>query len=126
MKQEGAAPPNGDGARSRASQRGPVRPRGSTIAALDIGATKTCCFIARVEEQPRIIGIGLVFDRLAAPAARQLPAFEARIGRWEELRWSLERLTMRFGEGRLWRAVHDRPSASLAERQARLTEIGLP
>ena len=76
------------------------------------------------EEEPRITTIGLVFDRLADPAARQLPAFEARVGRWEELRWSLERLTMRFGEGRLWRAVHDRPSASLAERQARLTEIG--
>jgi DNA polymerase-4 len=78
------------------------------------------------EEEPRIIGIGLVFDRLAAPAARQLPAFEARIGRWEELRWSLERLTMRFGEGRLWRAVHDRPTAALAEEQARMVEIGLP
>jgi len=76
------------------------------------------------EEEPRIVAIGLAFDRLADPAARQLPAFEARVGRWEELRWSLERLTMRFGEGRLWRAVHDRPSASLAERQARLTEIG--
>jgi DNA polymerase IV len=76
------------------------------------------------EEEPRIVAIGLAFDRLADPAARQLPAFEARVGRWEELRWSLERLTMRFGEGRLWRAVHDRPSASLAERRARLTEIG--
>ena len=78
------------------------------------------------EEEPRIVAIGLGFDRLADPAARQLPAFEARVGRWEELRWSLERLTMRFGEGRLWRAVHDRPSASLAERRARLTEIGPP
>jgi nucleotidyltransferase/DNA polymerase involved in DNA repair len=76
------------------------------------------------EEEPRIVAIGLAFDRLTDPAARQLPAFEARVGRWEELRWSLERLTMRFGEGRLWRAVHDRPSASLAERRARLTEIG--
>jgi DNA polymerase-4 len=76
------------------------------------------------EEEPRIVAIGLAFDRLADPAARQLPAFEARVGRWEELRWSLERLTMRFGEGRLWRAVHDRPSASLPERRARLTEIG--
>jgi DNA polymerase-4 len=76
------------------------------------------------EEEPRIVAIGLAFDRLADPAARQLPAFEARVGRWEELRWSLERLTMRFGEGRLWRAVYDRPSASLAERRARLTEIG--
>lgn len=74
------------------------------------------------EEEPRIIAIGLAFDRLANPAARQLSAFEARIGRWEELRWSLERLTMRFGEGRLWRASHDRPQASLPEHRARLVE----
>ena len=40
------------------SRRTPVRPRGSTIAAIDIGTTKTCCFIARVEAEPRIIGIG--------------------------------------------------------------------
>jgi nucleotidyltransferase/DNA polymerase involved in DNA repair len=75
------------------------------------------------EEEPRIIGIGLAFDRLADPAARQLPAFEVRVGRWEELRWSLERLTMRFGEGRLWRASHNRPSASLPEHRARLVEL---
>jgi len=36
----------------------PVRPRGSTIAAIDIGTTKICCFIARVEAEPRITGIG--------------------------------------------------------------------
>jgi cell division protein FtsA len=35
-----------------------VRPRGSLVGALDIGSTKVCCFIARVETQPRIIGIG--------------------------------------------------------------------
>jgi protein ImuB len=75
------------------------------------------------EEEPRIVAIGLAFDRLADPAARQLPAFEARVGRWEELRWSLERLTMRFGEGRLWRASHDRPSASLAEHRTGLVEL---
>ncbi len=75
------------------------------------------------EEEPRIVAIGLAFDRLADPAARQLPAFEARVGRWEELRWSLERLTMRFGEGRLWRASHDRPSASLPEHRSRLVEL---
>ncbi len=46
-------------ASSRPSQRnGAVRPRGSMIAAIDIGTTKTCCFIARVEDQPRILGIG--------------------------------------------------------------------
>jgi hypothetical protein len=75
------------------------------------------------EEEPRIVAIGLAFDQLADPAARQLPAFEARVGRWEELRWSLDRLTMRFGEGRLLRASHDRPSASLAEHRAGLVEL---
>ncbi|HTT78848.1 MAG TPA: cell division protein FtsA [Stellaceae bacterium] len=39
-------------------RRAPVRPRGSTIAALDIGTTKVCCFIARVEAEPRVLGIG--------------------------------------------------------------------
>ena len=75
------------------------------------------------EEEPRIVAIGLAFDRLADPAARQLPAFEARVGRWEELCWSLERLTMRFGEGRLWRASHDRPSASLPEHRSSLVKL---
>ena len=77
----------------------------------------------QAEEEPRIVAIGLAFDRLADPATRQLPAFEVRVGRWEELRWSLERLTQRFGEGRLWRASHDRPSASLPEHRARLVEM---
>jgi hypothetical protein len=94
------------------------------IARLLIGRLEQVSRERSAEEEPRITAIGLAFDRLADPAARQLPAFEARVGRWEELRWSLERLTMRFGEGRLWRAVHDRPSASLAEQRARLTEIG--
>jgi nucleotidyltransferase/DNA polymerase involved in DNA repair len=75
------------------------------------------------EEEPRIVAIGLALDRLADPAVRQLPAFEAQVGRWEELRWSLERLTMRFGEGRLWRAVHDRPSASLPEHRSSLVKL---
>src|ERR1051325_9921834 len=49
----------GDNAASRLTQRnGPVLARGSMIAAIDIGTTKTCCFIARVEDQPRILGIG--------------------------------------------------------------------
>jgi len=47
---------NGNGA---ARSRPPLaRPRGSTIAAIDIGTTKTCCFIARAEAEPRILGIG--------------------------------------------------------------------
>jgi nucleotidyltransferase/DNA polymerase involved in DNA repair len=93
------------------------------IARLLIGRLEQLSRQRHEEEEPRIIGICLAFDRLADPAARQLPAFEARVARWEELRWSLERLTMRFGEGRLWRASHDRPSASLAEHRARLVEL---
>ena len=59
-----SGPANGGNvSRPRPSQRpshrhGPVRPRGSLIAAIDIGTTKTCCFIGRVEDQPRILGIG--------------------------------------------------------------------
>jgi cell division protein FtsA len=51
-----ARPGNGAAARQRQQ---PVRPRGSVIAGIDIGSTKICCFIARVESaEPRIIGIG--------------------------------------------------------------------
>ncbi len=59
-----SGPANGGNAlRPRPSQHsshrhGPVRPRGSLIAAIDIGTAKTCCFIARVEDRPRILGIG--------------------------------------------------------------------
>lgn len=77
-----------------------------------------------VEEEPRVAALRLSLDRLSDPAARQLPAFEAQAGRWEELRWSLERLAARFGEGRLWRAEHVRPTASLSERRSRLVDIG--
>ena len=76
------------------------------------------------EPEPRIAGIGLAFDRLSNPQSRQLAAFEPQAGRWEELRWSLERVIARFGDGRLWRAVHDRPNAALPERRARLRDIG--
>ena len=74
--------------------------------------------------EPRVASVHLAFDRLADPAIRQLPAFEARAGRWEELRWSLARIGHRFGEGRVWRAVADRPTASLPEQRSRLVEIG--
>jgi nucleotidyltransferase/DNA polymerase involved in DNA repair len=95
------------------------------IARLLIGRLEAAARSRRMEEEPRVRGIGLTFDRLSDPAARQLPAFEAQAGRWEELRWSLERLAARFGEGRLWRAEHDRPTASLADRRSRLVDIGL-
>ncbi|MGH7093496.1 MAG: cell division protein FtsA [Stellaceae bacterium] len=58
---ESAAPlaaASGDAARLR-PHLAPLRPRGSLVAALEIGTSKICCFIARVEaEGPRIIGIG--------------------------------------------------------------------
>jgi cell division protein FtsA len=45
-------------------RRPPIRPRGSLVAALDVGTTKICCFIARVEdEQPRVLGIGHQISR---------------------------------------------------------------
>ena len=79
---------------------------------------------ADAEEEPRVASVHLTFDRLADPAIRQLPAFEARAGRWEELRWSLERIRHRFGAGRLWRATAERPTAVLPEHRSRLVDIG--
>jgi len=76
------------------------------------------------DEEPRVAAIGLALDRLSNPAARQLGAFNVQAGRWEELRWSVERLTTRFGPGRLWRATTERPRAVLPERRARLTGLG--
>jgi cell division protein FtsA len=59
-----------NGARPRPSYRhGPTRPRGSLIAAIDIGTTKICCFIARVEDQPRVLGIGHQIARGVKSAA---------------------------------------------------------
>jgi hypothetical protein len=78
------------------------------------------------ETEPRIAGMTLVLDRLADPRGRQLPAFEPQAGKWEELRWSLERLAARFGEGRLWRAEVPRPRALRDEERTSLVEIGLP
>jgi nucleotidyltransferase/DNA polymerase involved in DNA repair len=77
------------------------------------------------DTEPRVTGIGLQFDRLSNPQSRQLAAFEPQSGRWEELRWALERVQARFGDGRLWRAEHVRPNAALAEQRARLRDIGL-
>jgi hypothetical protein len=94
------------------------------IARLLIGRMEASSRDRRFAEEPRVTALDLHFDRLADPMSRQLPAFELQAGRWEELRWSLERLAARFGEGRLWRAVPDRPTASLAERRTRLVDIG--
>ncbi|HEY6608519.1 MAG TPA: hypothetical protein VI277_04915, partial [Candidatus Limnocylindria bacterium] len=73
--------------------------------------------------EPRVASVHLCFDRLADPAARQLSAFEAQSGRWEELRWSLERIRHRFGPGRLWKATSERPTAALPEHRFGLVEL---
>jgi DNA polymerase IV len=94
------------------------------IARLLIGRLESASRSRRLEEEPRVAALRLALDRLSDPASRQLAAFEVQAGRWEELRWSLERLAARFGEGRLWRAVQDRPNAALAERRSHLVDIG--
>jgi len=49
---------SGNGAPPRPRQP-PARPRGSLLAGIDIGSTKVCCFIGRVDgAEPRILGIG--------------------------------------------------------------------
>ena len=95
------------------------------IARLLLARVEQAARLRRGSEEPRVVGIGLTFDRLADPASRQLPVFEAQAGRWEELRWSLERMQARFGPGRLWRTVHDRPYAALDEVRSRRVDIGL-
>jgi cell division protein FtsA len=50
--------------RQEKARRPAVRPRGSLITAVDIGTTKICCFIARVEDDsPRVLGIGHQLSR---------------------------------------------------------------
>jgi cell division protein FtsA len=46
------------------ARKPPIRPHGSLIAALDIGTTKVCCFVAQVEDdKPRVLGIGHQISR---------------------------------------------------------------
>jgi len=62
-KHRAAAATSGNG-KKRKPRRQSIRPRGSLVAALDIGTTKICCFIARVaSEQPRVLGIGHQISR---------------------------------------------------------------
>jgi cell division protein FtsA len=50
--------------KTRRPVKPPHRPRGSLVAALDIGTSKVCCFIARVEaERPQVVGIGHQISR---------------------------------------------------------------
>jgi cell division protein FtsA len=58
-----APSPNGTDDQAR-PLKPPIRPRGSLVSALDIGTTKICCFIARVEDdRPRVLGIGHQISR---------------------------------------------------------------
>ena len=62
-KSQAAAAPTGNGWKPK-PRRQSIRPRGSLIAALDIGTSKICCFIARVAaEKPRVLGIGHQISR---------------------------------------------------------------
>jgi len=62
-KGQAAAAPTGNGWKPK-PRRQSIRPRGSLIAALDIGTSKICCFIARVAaEKPRVLGIGHQISR---------------------------------------------------------------
>jgi nucleotidyltransferase/DNA polymerase involved in DNA repair len=94
------------------------------IARLLLSRVESIARARQRDEEPRVASVRLAFDRLTDPASRQMPAFEARAGRWEELRWSFERIRHRFGEGRLWRAVAERPTAALPEHRSRLVDIG--
>lgn len=62
-----AAGGNGNGALNGGASRqrlAPARPRGSLIAGLDIGSSKICCFVGRIEaDAPRILGIGHQLSR---------------------------------------------------------------
>lgn len=55
-----AKPPAFEGATARRMKRVLTSSRSGLIAALDVGSTKICCFIARVGDdgRPRVIGIG--------------------------------------------------------------------
>jgi len=58
--------------------------RSQTLAALDVGTTKVCCFIARADANNsiRVIGIGHQLSRgLRAGAVVDMEATEESIGR---------------------------------------------
>ena len=62
-----------------------IRPRGSLVAAIDIGTTKVCCFIARRGEdgRPRVVGIGetgLDYHYDNSPREAQERGFRTHIG----------------------------------------------
>ena len=62
-KRDPPAAPSDESRRAK-PRRSAIRPRGSLIAAVDIGTTKVCCFIARIsDDNPRVLGIGHQISR---------------------------------------------------------------
>jgi cell division protein FtsA len=59
-----SAPAKSAGRAAGKARRGVIRPRHGLVAALDIGTTKVCCFIARADgDKPRVLGIGHQISR---------------------------------------------------------------
>jgi cell division protein FtsA len=103
---------NSDRAKSR---RPPLRPRGSLIAALDIGTTKVSCLIARVEaDEPRVVGIGhqlsrglkngTIVDLEAASAGLRAAVHDAEQMAGEEIRQVVANLSGGFSASRIVKA----------------------
>ena len=62
-----------------------------------------------------IVRLSLELDGRRPEAGAQLGLFTPQSAQADRLRWQLLGLTLRFGEGRLWRAAMDDPEASLPE-----------
>jgi len=92
-----------------------ARPRGSIVAAIDIGTTKVCCFIARLDgDAPRVIGIGhqisrgvrngVIIDLEAASHSVLTAAHAAEQMAGEEITEVVANLSGGFGASRLVKA----------------------
>ncbi len=92
-----------------------ARPRGSIVAAIDIGTTKVCCFIARLDgDVPRVIGIGhqisrgvrngVIVDLDAASHSVLTAAHAAEQMAGEEITEVVANLSGGFGASRLVKA----------------------
>ena len=96
-------------------RRPPLRPRGSVLAALDIGTTKISCLIARLEaDEPRIAGIGhqvsrglksgTIVDLEAAGAALRAAVHAAEEMAGEEIKQVVTNLSGGFSASRIVKA----------------------
>ncbi|MGH7099898.1 MAG: cell division protein FtsA [Stellaceae bacterium] len=99
-------------------RRAMLRPRGGLIAALDIGTTKTCCLIARVEaDEPQVIGIGhqvsrglrggAIVDLEAAGTALRTAVRDAEEMAGEEIKEVVANLSGGFSASRVVKAEID-------------------